>query len=56
MNKTLNINPKVINKSAIARNVGYSKEYVRKLLNGERTNKLALEKVHNEIRKQLLAA
>ncbi len=47
------INPNAINKSEIARNLGFSSEYIRLLLTGKRTNPTALKKVHNEIRKQL---
>lgn len=53
---SLKINPKLINKEEIARKVGFSGDYVRKLLNGERKNKRALEKVHKEILRQLRAA
>ena len=50
------INPKFVNKALIARNIGFSREYVRLLLIGERSNEKALSKIHNEIRKQLRAA
>lgn len=52
----LSIDPRVINKSEIARRVGYSYEYVRLLLKGERKNKKALQRVIEEIQKIAIAA
>ena len=56
MNNPLKINSKAINKAEIARKIGYSREYVRLLLRGDRKNQNALDKVYREIRKQLKAA
>lgn len=46
------INYKIINKTEIARSLGYSPQYVRLLLLGKRTNRLALEKVLQAIKMQ----
>ena len=56
MNNPLKINPKFVNKSEIARSTGFSGDYVRKLLRGERSNQKALNTIYREIRKQLKAA
>ena len=50
------INPKMVNASAIGREVGYSAQYVWYLLNGYRTNPDALDKVMKCIDKNLNVA
>lgn len=45
-----NINIKMINKAEVARLTGYSRQYVRQLLIGERKNSNALKKVIDAIK------
>lgn len=51
MNKKNKIEPRLLNKSAIARESGYSRSYVSLLLRGKRTNKKALNTVQKTISK-----
>ena len=55
MNARQNNNSKLLNKAEIARRTGFSREYIRLLLKGDRTNKEALSKI-NLVIKQLKAA
>ena len=56
MSNLANINYKLLNKAEIARKAGFSREYVRKLLNGQRKNREALALIHLIIKEQLRSA
>jgi DNA-binding transcriptional regulator YdaS (Cro superfamily) len=49
-------NHRLVNKSAIARLVGLTPQYVGQLLRGEKKNQASLKKVHSIIQKYLQAA
>lgn len=53
MKTTQNQLPNLVNKSAIARQAGFSPQYVGQLLRGKRKNRKALNKVLSVINKHI---
>lgn len=49
-------NPRSVNNAEIAKVVGFSREYVRLIILGLKTNPMAVAKIKNAIKEQLKAA